>query len=207
MTRAVIIGTGDHAYGVAHLFKLNNTEKSGNTLEVTKPGLPKEEPIFHDTGVKLTNFENALDRASICILAIPACALRSFVSEHFDDLQGKILVDATNSKVLGEDLGSALAGTDVRWVKAFNDFGAVDVLLKKPGCKKIPSKMCSPDLEALETVKEFGETSLGLDVKRIPYEHYSSIAVEQYSLGKEWMVATVIMLIVYAICQLYNILR
>ena len=33
----------------------------------------------------------------------------------------------------GEDLHSILAMTNLKWVKAFNDIGAADVLLKKPG--------------------------------------------------------------------------
>lgn len=206
MTRAVIVGTGDHAYGIAHLFHLNNTEQSGNLLEVTKPGLSKEQAsTFHDTNVPITEWKDAISRADICILAIPAAALHSFVTAHMDELKDKILVDATNSSE--EDLDSLLGISNMRWVKAFNDFGAVDVLLKKPTSKKIASSMTSPSLESLQVVKEFAEASLGLDIKRVPYEHYSAIVGEQMTIGKDWISATVIMLIVFGLCQFYNILR
>ena len=210
MVRTCIIGTGDHAYGLAHLFVTSNTESCGNELEVTKPGLELEGSDFHDTSVQLANFEDAIARADIIILAIPASALKPFVSKYSNELANSILVDATNSSVPGEDLHTAFAysQTNIRWVKGLNDFGAVDVLLKKPeGKKKLATKMCSPDTMALETVRGFAEDSLGLDVKVVPFQHYTSIAQHQNSLGKEWMGATVIMIIVFILCQVYNILR
>jgi hypothetical protein len=50
MTRVAIIGTGDLAYGLAHLYSINKTTSSANVLEVTKPNLGSE-GTFHDTGV------------------------------------------------------------------------------------------------------------------------------------------------------------
>ena len=77
--------------------------------------------------------------------------------------------------------------TNIRWVKAFNDIGAVDVLLNKPHSKsKIASKMWSRYVKALAAVKkEFGETSLGLDVKVVPYERYADIVMHQNSIIEE----------------------
>jgi len=207
MVRAVIIGTGDHAYGLAHLFSINDDNK--NFLEVTKKqGLEAGGSYFHDTNVSLADFDEALDRADIVILAIPAKILKFFVQENYAQLKGKILVDATNSPHAGEDLNTLLSVTDVRFVKAFNDIGAVDALTRKPhGKNKIPTKMCSPNAGALEVVKDFAETSMGLDVKVIPYSKYNEIAIHQDSLGKEWIVATIVMLITFALCMVYNIVR
>lgn len=207
MVRVAIIGTGDLAYGIAHLFQNNNSESSGNFLEVTKPGI-KQEGTLHDTGVKIQDFDDVLDRANVLILAIPASALDTFLANYANRIQDKILVDATNSTVPDEDLNTILAGSNVRWVKAFNDIGAADVLLKKPADKmKTNSKMCSPDPDALQTVKEFAEKSLGFNVKIVPYEQFSAIAQSQNSLGYEWMLATWIMVGVFIITQVYNILR
>ena len=79
MVRVAIIGTGDLAHGLAHLFKNNNTELSGNYLEVTKPGLELEDE-FHKTGVKLSNFDDAVNRSDIVVLSIPSYALKGVVS-------------------------------------------------------------------------------------------------------------------------------
>ena len=119
-------------------------------------------------------------------------------------------LSATNSKIPNEDLNNILRDDpNFQWVKAFNDIGAVDILLKKPeGKKKIPSKMCSPHTQALKTVKKFAEKSMGLDVKIVPYEHFSSIAMHQSSLGGTgWRDATLTMIVVFILCQLYNIIR
>lgn len=208
MTRVAIIGTGDHAYGLAHLFKNNNCFSSGNQLEVTKPSLVKTGSFFHDTGVALSSFEDALLSADVIILAIPAEAIKSIVTQYIDKLRDKILVDATNSSMRGEDLHSLLAVTDVRCVKAFNDIGAVEVLLDKPfGKTKLPVKMCSRCPDALQVVKRFAETSLGMDVKIVPYARYCDIAEHQESLGEEWMSATKLMLFLFIFTEFYAVMR
>lgn len=148
--------------------------------------------------------------ADIAILAIPSCALETFIWNYASELAGKILVDATNSSKPGEDLFSMFAYSDkgLLWVKGLNDFGAIDVLLKKPeGKNKLPTKMSSPDTLALESVKAFAQESLGFEVKVVPVENFTAIARHQSSLGKEWMDATVVMLVLFILCQIYNILR
>jgi predicted dinucleotide-binding enzyme len=207
VVRIAIIGTGDQAYGIAHIFSINNTKSSRNFLEVTKPNLASE-GTFHDTGVPLTDFDAALERADIVILAIPSHALKEFVAHHLLKLQDKILVDPTNG-LPGEDLHSicSLLG-NVRWVKAFNDVGAVDLLSRKPQSKtKIASMMCSPYPESLKSVKAFAEQSLGFNVKILPYEKITFIAQHQNALGKEWIRATVIMILLFCLCMTYNIMR
>jgi predicted dinucleotide-binding enzyme len=207
MVRVAIVGTGDQAHGIARIFSISNTESSGNFLEVTKPNLTRF-GTFHDTDVPLTDFDDALERADIVILAIPSDVLQDFVAQHSAKLHDKILVDPTNG-LPGDDLNSICSNrANVRWVKAFNDVGAVGLLLRKPESKtKIASMMCSPFQESLESVKAFAEQSLGFDVKILPYEKFSSIAQHQNGLGKEWMRGTFIMVVLFCVCHIYNIVR
>jgi predicted dinucleotide-binding enzyme len=209
MVRVAIVGTGDAAHGLAHIFQNNNSRTSGNTLVVTKPGFNRTED-FHLTGVQVRDFYKTLERADVVILAIPAYALEGFIKMYSSLLQGKILVDPTNSWKDDEDLHTFVVGTSLRYVKAFNDIGAVDLFTKGPEMKKrISCKMCSPDEEALETVKSFAETSLGLSVKKVPFEQYSAIAVHQNKTagGEEWMLAIKIMVVLFICHQIYSIIR
>ena len=128
MVHAAIIGTGDLAYGLSHLFSINNSGTSGNALEVSKPNL-KKEGAFHDTKVPLTDFDDALLRADVLILAIPGYAMADFVSKNLKKLSGKILVDVSN----GGEKKFELGDSSIELVKGFNDVGAVDILLKKTG--------------------------------------------------------------------------
>jgi predicted dinucleotide-binding enzyme len=208
MVRTLIVGTGDHAYGLAHLFSISNSATSGNFLEVTKPSITKKGPTFHDTGVPVVPFEEGLSCADIVILAFPASGIKRFMSIYIHFLKDKIIVDATNSTIPGEDLHSILAMTGVRWVKAFNDVGAVDVLLKKPDNKyQMVTKMCSSHADAVETLKVFAEDSMGFKVKVVPYEKYNGIADHQNSLGEDWMTAGTIMLIIFVLCEIYSVMR
>jgi len=209
MVQAAIVGTGDQAYGLAHLFSNSNSGFSGNFLEVTKPSVHHMQ-VFHDTGVAVVTMENALAKADIIILAIPSSQLSGFVHEHLAILRNKILVDVTNSHRPHEDLQSVLGICDhqIRWVKAFNDIGAVDVLLDKPTYKsKRTTKMCAADPNALKVVKAFAEESLGLHVKVVPYERYNDIGMAQNSLGKEWIHAALVLLFVFSYSEFYAVLR
>jgi hypothetical protein len=236
MTRVAIIGTGDLAYGLAHLYSIYNSATSGNILEVTKPNLGRE-GTFHDTGVPLTDFDDALVRADVLILAIPSMALQDFVMAHKGKLQGKVLVDATNSYRSGQDLATILqssAGTskafmdpaednefvefhkslgldkerEICWVKAFNDVGAIDMLLRKPNAKaKVLSKMCSSNKAALEMFKSFAETSMGFNIRVVPIEQYDVVYNGNNGLGKEWVTATWTIIGVFLINMLYNMFR
>lgn len=196
------------AYGLAHLYRNNNSSYAGNDLMVTKPSATGEISLFHDTGVPLIEFNKALIDADIVVLAIPAKELKKFVIAHFQFLRTKILVDVTNSSVPGEDLHSFLGLVNVSWVKAFNDIGAVDILLNKPNSKnKIASIMCSSNKTALDIVKSFAEESLGMAIKVVPFERYEDIALEQNSYGDEWCHAAYVLLFIFAISETYAILR
>lgn len=204
MVNVVIVGTGDLAYALSHLFHINNSRISGNFLEVTKTSIKEGGKTFHETEVPLTPIEDALSHADVVILAIPARALKSFVPHYIMALKDKILVDCTNSDRKGEDLDSLVKSTDIRWVKAFNDIGAADILANKGTAKKnILTKMCSPNKNALEVVRRVAEQSFGLDVKVFPYERYTQLAKAQNTIGKEWTHATWIMLVTFVLTEFY----
>lgn len=207
MIHIAIIGTGDHAHGLAHLFSLFNTSPDAYRVEVTKPGLASV-GTFHETGVPLGTFRESLELADIVILAIPAKALASFADDHLEALRDKVIVDATNSSVRGEDISSILVHTSIQWVKAFNDIGATDVLLEKPTSKhQIPVKMCSKYPDALALVQHFATESLGMQVKIIPYQHYGQIAIHQGSLGEHWTKSTIVLLIIFSLAETYAVVR
>lgn len=102
MVRMLIVGTGDHANGLAHLFAISNCRASGNFLEVTKPSITKKGGVFHDTGVPLVPFNHGLCNADVVVLAIPAAAIKKFMTSYASFLKGKIIVDATNSSIPGK---------------------------------------------------------------------------------------------------------
>lgn len=206
MVCVTIVGTGDHAHGLAHLFSVNNDNPS-NTMLVTKPGLTSGGTL-HDTKVPLVELEEGLRLADVVILAIPAQALIKFMEEHLDLLKDKIMVDATNSNVRGEDLLSILSLTPTKSVKAFNDIGAVETLLDKPANKhKMPTQMCSKYPGALQVVQMFAGESLGLNVKVVPYHQFDQLARSQTKLDDPWVASIVLVLVLFALTLLYAILR
>jgi len=209
MVQVAIVGTGDMSHGLSHLYSNNNSYTSGNYLTVTKPGVHHKQ-LFHSTGVPVETLENAIEKADIVILAIPASQLQNFLIANLTVLRSKILVDVTNSYYEGEDIQGALRGRDhqISWVKAFNDIGAVDVLLDKPHSKtQFRTKMCSSDMDALKVVKAFAEESLGLSVKIVPFERFNDIKSSQNALGREWIHAAYILLFVFAYSEFYAVLR
>ena len=212
MVNAVIFGAGDMAYGLCRLFKNHNYNVDENRLAVTKPAFSKQylkhHQTFHDTGVPLVHMEDAMFTADIVILAIPSHALKPFLNTHFIGLKNKILVDVTNSSVPGEDLQSMLGLTNARWVKAFNDNGAVDILLDKPYAKKsLVTTMCGKDLEAVRIVKDFAEEALGFHVKIVPHARYQDIAMNQDSLGEDWVHAAYLTIFIFILCEIYALVR
>ena len=51
------------------------------------------------------------------------------------------------------------------------------------------------------------EEALNLKTKIISYEQYDKIAMHQDSLGEEWILATIIMVVTFLLCMAYNIIR
>lgn len=67
--------------------------------------------------------------------------------------------------------------------------------------------MCSPFSDALSTVKDFAEESLGFDVKIVPHERYDDVVLHQNSFGSEWLIAGTYLFFWFCVFQLYNIMR
>ena len=201
----MIVGTGDLAYALAHLYNIHNSTESGNFLEVTKSTITESGATFHETGVPLVPVDEALENADIVILAIPGGALKSFIPEHIMELKDKVLVDCTNSRRKGEDVDTLLRGTTgIRFVKAFNDLGAADILANKAATKKKPiTNMCSPSRGAIDVVRRFAEQSFGVEVQTVPYQYYNKISKAQNSIGSAWSHSIYIMLVTFVLTEFY----
>ena len=215
MLHTVIIGTGDMAYGLCHLFKNHNYDPKDYTLHVSKPGLStpyikSHRNFFHDTGVELINMNEALQYANIVIFAIPSSALKQVINGYYSMLKDKILVDITNSSVPGEDLHSMLdLVPNSRWVKGLNDVGAVDILLDKPSNKKpLTTILCGNNIRAVQTVKKFAQEALGFGfVKIVPHSRYHDISMNQTSMSKDYVHAAYIMIFLFVLTEVYAIMR
>ena len=241
MTNVVIVGMGDMAYGLCRLFQnhnyLHNSTEGGYKLYVTKPGLAagqqqdediEIEEYFHDTNVTIvSNIEVALAYATIVILAIPSGQpLRDFMDTYGGTLAANpndvVLVDVANpDNAHDADLPTILESSIVsnpvkglRYVKAFNDNGAVDLLLHDDESYYATSKklmvtsMCGKDIAAVRIVEQFAKTSLGFDVvKIVPFNNYKLMSSNQNSLGKDYIHSVYITLLVFAFSEFYAILR
>ena len=126
-TTVVIVGTGDSAHGLAHMYSLYGYTESPTEYQVfaTEPvqpetgGMPRE---LHDTTVEIMDYSEAIKTADILLLCIPAFALEHFVTSRMHEMKERvILVDATNGK---QDLESVLKDCELTyfdtWCKAFN---------------------------------------------------------------------------------------
>ena len=238
----VIVGMGDMAYGLCRLYQNHNyvaDESSAYKLYVTKPGLDEDfnkddieiEEIFHDTNVPiLRNTKVALMNATIVILAIPAGkALREFMDEYGstladDNMYNVVLVDVANPDSIHDaDLPTILESSIVsssvkglRYVKAFNDNGAVDLLLHdedyviSSSKKVMVTSMCGKDMRAVKIVESFAKQGLGFDIiKIVPYncKNYKSMSANQNAIGKDYLYSIYITLVIFALTWIYAIMR
>lgn len=150
--------------------------------------------------------------ADLVVLAIPGQFLQDFLKKHEDLLcdGSKILVDISNYRA-GEDLGDALNDalkSVVPWVKAFNDSGAVALMGQTPDTKaKVVTEICGKNTHAVEVVKNFGQDALGFSVKIVPFDRYLDIKGKQQTIGKEWIVSIIILLVIFALTEIYAMLR
>lgn len=216
--KCLIVGTGDLALGLAHMYSINS--RGDYVLEATEPIVTDASEAmvgqdFHGTGVKLVSFEDvsAFDTADCIILAIPSSALEDFVKSNFDRLQSSILIDVTNPAPHESTLNNVLQKNGlqddrIRWVKAFNDNGAMDLLSQKPSRKtEVPTTICGPDEDSVLVVKHFAGEGLGFNAKVVPYRQWDELARRQQDLGKEWLQASVILLVIFILTEIYALLR
>jgi predicted dinucleotide-binding enzyme len=73
------------------------------------------------------SIDDALSRSDVVILAIPGAAVADLVTEHGDDLAGKLVIDATNQ--MGEPVANSRASlpSTVRYARAFNTLGGENI--------------------------------------------------------------------------------
>lgn len=78
------------------------------------------------TGPPVVGIGAALDGAQVVLLALPAGAVEDFLAEYAAQVDGKIVIDATNrigAPVVNAAAAVAQAAPNARYVRAFNTLG------------------------------------------------------------------------------------
>lgn len=128
--------------------------------------------------MSVESYPEALERADIVILAIPAYTLENFLVRNFSLVKDNntTLVDLTNEDASKKDLKATMGALGIqydRWVKAFNDTGAMEEMQVQVSDKKsLRTKVCGPNEESVLQVMEFAKL-LGFLPKEIPFDQYS----------------------------------
>lgn len=125
--KIVVVGTGDKAAGLAHMYLLHARKEGPIKLIFTEPTAKKIEEPFNEF-VSIEAHPDALGCAHAVLLAIPRYALEMWLINNFSALKDDcILVDVTNASKGQKDLRSCLKALNIdnknKWVKAFNDTG------------------------------------------------------------------------------------
>lgn len=147
---------------------------------------------FHDTGIAFVPLEEGITEAEIVFLAIPGKALFPFLETYANILRPSLLVDVNNDPSAHE--AESFARHNLRWVKAFNDVGAVDIISRKSK-SKLATRMSAVDSAALSAAKDFAEIAMGFEVQAS--YHNDRKTSEQNSIGKEWKHAAYVALFFY----------
>lgn len=221
----VIVGTGDMAHGLAHMFSCNSSSSSFN-LVVTSPKVTDNlnGSTFHATNVNLKSFDEAIAFADILILAIPGSAMLRFFQDNMSRInKDTVIVDVSNSMKKGEnafdaysklylqrsDVEEKAAGGDmgIRIVKAFYDCGAVYLLAQKSTCKTpVSTNICGSDFEAISIVADLAK-DMGFTSRIVPLSSHVAQVSHQNSLGNEWVRATLVIGVVLVLTEVYCIIR
>ena len=84
---------------------------------------PEEDEVAGQSGAEVRPVGDALARAEVAILALPGRAVAELVADHGAALNGKLVVDATNT--MGGDVANCRAAlpATVRYARAFNTLG------------------------------------------------------------------------------------
>ena len=204
-TKVVVVGTGDKAHGLANMYDLHSKKDGHYKVVFTEPMPSKIIDPFDSDFITIEHFPECLATADVIILAIPSYALESFLISNFTLLkQGCVLVDATNPT--GKDLQGTLAALNItsdHWVKAFNDTGAIQELTSNlRGKMKLAASICGPneqDVKEIVAIAKF----LGYHPSIVPFDQYESLKTSQDNIGWEWVHATWVMLVLFAISFTY----
>lgn len=219
----VIVGGGNLANGLSNMFTLYSTgdKYTFSVYEPVESKIPLVSGSFHgdmDTafrgyrGIDIDAKSSTVAAAEIIILAIPSSAIKSFVKTHKRLLSGKILVDCSNPTASGDDLRSVVESLGVhnefQWMKGFNDNGAIELINHKVASNKIiATKLCGEDEAAVNEVKKLAESSMGFTVKVVPFSQFHAISRTQNELGKTWIHAAIVMMLIFAFAQIFSIVR
>ena len=207
--KVVVVGSGDKAHGLAHMYECN-AKKGCCDFIFTEP-LPTQVYAPFNEYVSIEPFPEAIKNADIVILAIPSYAIESFLIQNFSLLKDScILVDLTNANKDKKDLKGALAALEIdfdRWVKAFNDTGAIQELQHKAESKtKIATNVCGPNEDSVSQVVAFAEL-LGFLAKAVPFDQFRDLRVSQDTIGWEWKHSTFFMVVLFLLVFTYVVIQ
>lgn len=206
--KVVVVGTGDKAHGLARMYECHAKKEGIYKLVFTEPMPMKTFDPFSSGYVSIELFPDALANADIVILAIPSYAIEAFIAENFMLLKnGCILVDLANSNKDKQDLKGVLAALDLaefdRWVKAFNDTGAIQELQHTASAKfKLATNVCGPNDDAVKEIVSLAK-ALGYAPNEVPIDQYERLRHSQDTIGWEWVHATAFMIVIFLIAFTY----
>jgi 8-hydroxy-5-deazaflavin:NADPH oxidoreductase len=104
-----------------------------------------------------TSISEALKSAGIVLLAIPGAAVVEFVQEHAKDLEGKVVIDATNN-FRGKSMNSwpevTAAAPKAKLYRAFNSYGWEMFAKPELGGEVLDLFYAGPEGESQKTVEQ-----------------------------------------------------
>eukprot|EP00804_Cyclotella_cryptica_P029712 CCRYP_015197-RA/>CCRYP_015197-RA protein AED:0.23 eAED:0.23 QI:82/1/1/1/1/1/3/225/470 len=207
--RIVVVGTGDKAHGMANMYECY-ANKEHFTMVFTEPLQSKKMTAFNDS-VSVEPFPKAIEACDICILAIPDYAMEMFLIQNFSLMNDSIMIDLTNGNGSNKrDLKSVLASLNIkfdRWVKAFNDTGAIQELQHHSGGKsRFTTQVCGPNEDSVDAVIHLAE-ALGYSTKKVPIDQYEKLQSAQDTIGWEWLHSIVLMAGLFLFVAIYVIIQ
>jgi len=88
---------------------------------------PDSDDVAGTTSARVAPVADALASAEVVVLALPGAAVGQLAAEHRRELEGKLVIDATNQ--MGQALANARASlpASIRYARAFNTLGGENV--------------------------------------------------------------------------------
>mmetsp|Transcript_19099 Transcript_19099/g.31350 ORF Transcript_19099/g.31350 Transcript_19099/m.31350 type:complete len:455 (-) Transcript_19099:35-1399(-) len=204
--KVVVVGCGDKAHGLSRMFDLHANKMGQYQLVFTEPMPTKIFDPFDSDYVTIEHFPECLANADIVVIAIPSYAMDSFLIQNYTLLkEGCVLVDATNptgTKDLKGELEALNISSD-HWVKAFNDTGAIQEMQNSLTTKmKLTTNVCGPNDRCVKKIASLAKY-LGYSPTVVPIDQYEFLQSSQDSIGWEWLYATTVMMLLFAIAFTY----
>ncbi|KAL7541472.1 hypothetical protein ACHAXR_011754 [Thalassiosira sp. AJA248-18] len=208
--KVVIVGTGDKSKGLTHMYECHANKGGLFNVVVTEPLPLKRTEPFHNC-ISVEKFPEALGNADIVILALPSYVLESFLVQNYSLLKERcILVDLTNASKKNNDLKGAIDALNLdcdRWVKAFNDTGAIQEMQHHVTSKtKLSTQICGPNEDNVNEIYALAK-ELGYSADVVPFDQYEELQSSGETIGWEWIHATVVMLILFLSTMVYVMIQ